>query len=149
MAAPPDALKLSEVRKACGIDVETLRMLVQDGLLPHVRAGNGHVYIRSSQVPSYGDVVELVERRLGELLAHAREQLRRVEVEMEAVRNDLDLAIEDPRAELGHDLLTLRAYSSDPHASSLTSALAHLGTDSMNVRFYHHALRQALESVPG
>ena len=141
----PDLLKLSEVRKMCGIDVETLRILIQDGLLPHVRQANGHVYMRPSEVPTNTEVVELLERRLVELLRHAQAQLGRVEVEVEAVRNDLELALEDPRAELGHDLLTLRSYSSDPHASSLTSALARLSADSMELRLYHRSLKDALK----
>lgn len=148
-AATSEPLKLPEVRKLCGIDVETLRMLILDGLLPHVRAGNGHVYMRPAEVPTYAEVVELLEARVGELLKDALAQLGRVEVEVEAVRNDLELAVEDPRAELGHDLVTLRTRSADPHASSLTSALSRLESGSWDLRSYHRALRDALRSVPG
>lgn len=72
----------------------------------------------------------------------------RVEVEVEAVRNDVDLAVQDPMAPLGHDLLTLRSYSHDPTASSLTSALSRLELTTGEVRLYQAALRDLVDPTP-
>lgn len=143
--APPVLLKLSEVRRATGIAVESLRLLIEDQVLVRgvERARNGHVYLVEHQVPTYEQLVALLDQQLRRHLKRASEHMRRVEIEMEAVRNDLELAAEDPAAPLGHDLTTFRAYSSDPRSSTLASAMSQLQEATWNIRRYQEAVAAA------
>ena len=144
----PELLRLSEVKNRCGVPVDTLRRLIEDDALPGAeRANNGHVYLRAAAVPSHGTCVRLVEDRLRAALNDAMVQMRLIEVELEAVRNDLELAIENPRAPLGHDLLTLKTRSlhQDPRASRLAQAMSELETSSWTVRAWHQDLDTALQ----
>ncbi|MNW71053.1 hypothetical protein D3C74_506710 [compost metagenome] len=61
--------------------------------------------------------------------------------------NDIDMAIEDPLAELGDDLMALRTYSGTRDKTTLTSALEKLERASWDVRIYSDTLRSA-RSVP-
>lgn len=140
----PVLLKLSEVHRQTGVDVDTLKMLIEDKLL--VRgvecARNGHVYMRADCLPCHPDLLALLREQLDRELRSAQKHMRRVEQELEAVRNDLDLAMEDPEAPLGHDLLTLRSHSRDPRDSSLSSALSGLEFATLAVRRYQTAVKQ-------
>ena len=143
---PPGALKLSEVRQRCGIGVDTLRRLIDDGALPGaVRAKNGHVYLTDAAVPTYQRCVDLIEQRLRAELDRSAELLRLVETELEAVRNDVSEAIDNPYAPLGYDLLTLRTRSvhHDPQASKLAKAMGDLEMATWSVRVWHDDLRSA------
>lgn len=146
----PRLLKLSEVRRDTGIAVESLRLLIEDRVLVRgvERARNGHVYLRSDQVPSYVQLVAMLERQLKNHLERARENMRRVEVEMEAVRNDIEFALEDPRAPLGHDLLSFRVYTSDARSSMLASAMSQLQEATWDVRRYRDAIAAAEKVGP-
>jgi hypothetical protein len=145
--AGPVLLKLSEAHRHTGVDVDTLRMLIQDKLLVHgvQRARNGHVYLRADTLPTHQTLVQLLREQLERELRTAQKHMRRVEQEMEAVRNDLDLAVEDPEAPLGHDLLSLRTHSNDPRDSSLASALSGLQFATWAVQRYQEALQRAGE----
>lgn len=146
----PRLLKLSEVRRDTGIAVDSLRLLIQDQVLVRgvERTRNGHVYMRVDQVPSYSQLVAMLERQLRSHLERAREHMRRVEIEMEAVRNDLELALEDPKAPLGHDLMSFRAHSSDPRSSTLASAMSKLQEATWDIRRYRDALTAAEKVGP-
>lgn len=142
-ATGPELLNLSQVRQLNGVSVETLRLLISDRLLPGVvREARGHVRLRADQVPTFADVVELLTHQLLGRLRKAQAQMRRVHVEMEAVDNDIEMAIENPLEDLGHDLTTLRTSTHDPRASSLASALLRLEMLSWEVRRYQDALRE-------
>lgn len=144
----PELLKLSEVRARNGVPVDTLKMLISDRLMPGVERGrSGHVTIRADMVPTYGDVVELVEQQLRRQLEAAAQQVDRVDKEVEAVRNDIALALEDLGADLGHDLMTLKTYSNSPQ-TSLASALGRLEERSWGIRQYHRALRELVSIIP-
>lgn len=142
----PVLLKLSEVHRQTGVDVDTLKMLIEDGLLVRgvERARNGHVYMRADCLPAHQDLLALLREQLGRELRSAQKHMQRVEQEMEAVRNDLELAVDDPEAPLGHDLLTLRVHSRDPRDSSLSSAMAGLELAAWAVRRYQTAVKQAV-----
>lgn len=145
----PELLNLSEVTRRNGVSVDTLRLLVENRLLPGVERGpRGHVKVRADQVPTYANVVGLLTRQLEGWLLKAQAQMRRVYVEMEAVNNDLQLALEDPLADLGHDLSSLRVISRDPHASTLTSALTRLEMITWDIRRYQDALRDLTRVLP-
>lgn len=136
-------LKLSEVHRQTGVDVDTLKMLIEDKLLVRgvQRARNGHVYVRADCLPTHQTLLALLREQLVRELRTAQKHMLRVEQEMEAVRNDLDLAVEDPEAPLGHDLLTLRTHSNDPRNSSLASALSALEFSSWAIQRYQQAVK--------
>lgn len=142
----PELMKMSEVRKVTGVDVETLRMLVSDGLLPGVVRGRaGHVYLRADSIPTYQHVLGLVRSQRGRHLEAARRDMLRVQVEMEAVSNDITMALEEPRAPLGHDLSSLNVRSYREDGSTLASALARLERTSWEIRAYHGALLKLMD----
>lgn len=141
----PVLLKLSEVHRQTGVDVDTLKMLIQDKLLIRgvERNRTGHVYVRADSLPTHQDIVTLLRKQLERELRTAQNHMRRVEREMEAVRNDLELAVAEPEAPLGHDLMTFRTHSNDPRDSSLASALSGLQLASWAVQQYQGALKRA------
>lgn len=136
---------MSEVRRETGIAVDSLRLLIEDQVLVRgvERARNGHVYVRADQVPSHGELVAMLDQQLRRHLERASEHMRRVEVEIEAVRNDLEIALDDPTAPLGHDLTTFRAYATDPRSSTLVSALSRLQEATWDIRRYQDALSES------
>lgn len=138
------SLRLSEVSHRCGIDLETLRALVNDDQLKGVvRSGNGHVYLREDAVPTYQELVGVLEAQLRRHLARAQGAHRRVQAEIEAVGNDLAMAVEDPYAELGDDLTAFWHHASVRDRSTLASALSRLEGAAWDVRTYSEALRKA------
>lgn len=137
-------LKLSEVSRRSGIDVDTLRRLIEDGQLPGVvRGSGGHVYVREDYVPEWADLVEVLERQLAEHLRRAQAAFARVRTELEAVGNDLQMAAEDPSLPLGDDLTAFRAYSHQSERTTLLSAMQRLEETVWRVRTYNEALRRA------
>lgn len=140
----PATLKLSEVARRCGVDADTLRRLIEDGQLPGVVRGTaGHVYLREDYVPEWADLVEVLERQLGEHLRRAQAAFTRVRAELEAVGNDLQMAVEDPTLPLGDDLTAFRAYSNRSDRTTLLSAMQRLEETVWVVRTYNEALRRA------
>jgi hypothetical protein len=140
----PVLLKLSEVHRQTGVDVDTLKMLIGDGLLVQgvERGRNGSVRMRADYLPTYQALLHLLREQLMHRLRTAQAHMRRVEREMEAVRNDLELAVADPAAPLGHDLLTLRTHSNDPRDTSLASALSGLQFATWAVQRYQEAVKR-------
>lgn len=140
----PAQLKLSEVSRRSGIDVDTLRRLIEDEQLPGVvRGPGGHVYVREDYVPEWADLVEVLERQLAESLRRAQSAFGRVRSELEAVGNDLAMAVEDPSLPLGDDLTAFRAYSHQADRTTLLSAMQRLEETVWRVRTYNEALRRA------
>ena len=143
MAGDTPGLKLSEVSKLCGVEVDTLRVLIRDDQLRGVtRASNGHVYLRPDTVPNYQELVTLLEAQLAHHLRRAQAAHRRVAAEVEAVGNDIELALENPYDQLGDDLTTFRHYSNEHNQTTLVSALGRLETALLDVRIYSDALRR-------
>lgn len=137
-------LKLSEVSKRSGIDVDTLRHLIDDGLLPGVvRGPGGHAYVREDYVPEWADLVEVLERQMVEHLRRAQAAFARVRAELEAVGNDIELALEHPSDRLGDDLIAFKAYSNRADQTTLLSAMHRLEEAVWRVRTYNDALRKA------
>lgn len=141
-------LKLSEVSHRSGIDVATLRQLIDDNLLPGVvRGSSGHVYVREDYVPNWADLIEVIERQLQVHLRRAQSAFDRVRTELEAVSNDLQMAAENPHLELGDDLTAFQAYSNRADRTTLLSAMKRLEENVWRVRTYNDALRRA-RAVP-
>lgn len=148
-AGGPMPLNLSEVGKLNGVGVDVLRLLISDDLVPGVvRGPRGHVKVRSDAVLTFAQVSELLRDHVVRLLRRAHEQVTRVEVEIEAVRNDIDEALLDPMAPLGHDLTTLRTTSYDRTASTITSALSRLELTANEIQRYQAALSQTSDVTP-
>lgn len=137
-------LKLSEVQKLCGIPVNTLRMLIEDDQLIGVaRSGSGHAYLREDAVPQWGQIIEILERQRALHLRRAQMAFARVRTELEAVANDLEMAVEEPTLPLGDDLTAFKAYSHRSDQTTLLSAMQRLEETVWRVRSYDEALRQA------
>jgi hypothetical protein len=64
--AAPVLLKLSEVRRQTGVDVDTLKMLIEDNLLVRgvERSANGHVYMRANCLPTHQALLALLREQL-------------------------------------------------------------------------------------
>lgn len=137
-------LKLSEVSKRCGVDVDTLKLLIDDKQLPGVvRGPAGHAYLREDYVPEWSDLVEVLERQLTVHLRRAQAAFARVRTELEAVGNDLAMAMENPHLELGTDITAFRAFSNRPERTTLLTAMVRLEEEVWRVRTYNEALREA------
>lgn len=135
-------VKLSVASKACGIDVTTLAMLLSDGQLGgSVRSSSGHVHLREDAIPNNAEVIAALEKGLTQRLGRAQRLLERVRIEIEAVGNDIALAIEDPHAELGEDLTT--CHLSNRGTSTLSLALQRLERAAWDAQQYNEALRRA------
>lgn len=97
----PDLAKLSEASELCGIPTDILKMMAGDGLLPQVVRGKaGHVYFPRSQIPNWGECVNLLKEQRDRHLRRAASALRRLDTELEAVRNDITEAREYPQQTL-------------------------------------------------
>ena len=94
----PQHIKLSEVAHTTGIPADTLKLMVADDLLTGaVRGRGGHIYFRQGQTPTWSDCIELLREQRDRHLRRAASALRRLETELEAVRNDINEAREHPR----------------------------------------------------
>jgi DNA-binding transcriptional MerR regulator len=141
-------MKLSEVTKACGVSVEVLRQLISDGLLAGaVRNPNGHTYLRADAVPTWQHVVELLEVRLLHHARRAKAAHDRVQVELEAVGNDLAEAIDHPLEPLGDELVAFRYYGQGHGKSVLSLALDRLQGHLWSLETYSEALRATRRAV--
>ena len=149
----PDLAKLSEASELCGIPTDILKMMAGDGLLPQVVRGKaGHVYFPRQQIPSWGECVSLLKDQRDRHLRRAASALRRLDTELEAVRNDITEAREYPQQTLGIDLMSFGHWPHDRMASSLrgqpliTGVLEHFTTERMAITRYHDAYLDALAS---
>ena len=64
--------------------------MAADGLLPQVVRGKaGHVYFPRNDVPTWSECVSLLKEQRDRHLRRAASALRRLDTELEAVRNDI------------------------------------------------------------
>ncbi len=145
--------KLSEAAEVCGIPTDVLKMMAADGLLPQtVRGRAGHVYFPRSAIPSWSECVDLLREQRDRHLRRAASALRRLDTELEAVRNDITEAREYPQQTLGIDLMSFGHWPYDRTASSLrgqpliTGVLEQFTTERMAITRYHDAYLDALTS---
>lgn len=149
----PELAKLSEAAELCGIPTDVLKMMAADGLLPQtVRGKAGHVYFPRNEIPTWSDCVSLLKEQRDRHLRRAASALRRMETELEAVRNDITEAREHPQQTLGVDLMSFGHWPHDRLASSLrgqpliTGVLEQFTTERMAITRYHDAYLDALSS---
>lgn len=149
----PGHLKLSEVAHRCGIPADVLKLMVADALFPQaVRGRAGHIYFPQQEIPTWSACVELLREQRDRHLRRAGAALRRMETELEAVRNDINEARENPRDTLGIDMMSFGHWPHDRVASSLrgqpliTSVLEQFTTERMAIIRYHDAYLDALAS---
>jgi DNA-binding transcriptional MerR regulator len=81
--------KLSEASKLRGASVATLRMLIDDELIPATRTTNGHPLLAADDVPTWQRCRGLLERQRTLALQRAADQIKRIEDVIEAVGNDI------------------------------------------------------------
>lgn len=93
--------------------------MAADGPLPHaVRGKAGHVYFPRSAIPTWTECVGLLKEQRDRHLRRAASALRRLDTELEAVRNDITEAREFPQQTLGIDLMSFGHWPHDRMASS-------------------------------
>ena len=148
-----DLAKASEASEFCGMPIDVLKMMAADGLLPQVVRGKaGHVYFPRSAIPTWSECVDLLKEQRDRHLRRAASALRRLETELEAVRNDITEAREYPQQTLGnrpHELwsLALRPHGVDTARPTLiTGVLEQFTTERMAITRYHDAYLDALAS---
>lgn len=153
MATEPGLVKLSEVAQTSGIPTDVLKLMAADDLFAGaVRGRAGHVYFREGEIPSWSDCIELLREQRDRHLRRAASVLRRLETELEAVRNDITEAREHPRDALGIDMMSFGHWPHDRVASSMrgqpliTAVLEQFTTERMSVIRYHDAYLDALAS---
>lgn len=116
----PQLAKLSEAAELCGIPTDVLKMLAADGLLTQVVRGKaGHVYFPRDTIPTWTECVNLLKEQRDRHLRRAASALRRLETELEAVRNDITEAREYPQQTLGIDMMSFGHWPYDRMGSSL------------------------------
>lgn len=116
----PQHIKLSEVAHTTGIPADTLKIMVADDLLAGaVRGRGGHIYFRQGETPTWSDCIELLREQRDRHLRRAASALRRLETELEAVRNDINEAREHPRDALGIDMMSFGHWPHDRIQSTL------------------------------
>ncbi|PND54172.1 DNA-binding protein [Mycobacterium sp. ENV421] len=148
-----DLAKVSEAAELCGMPIDVLKMMAADGLLPQVvRGKTGHVYFPRSAIPTWTECVELLREQRDRHLRRAASALRRLDTELEAVRNDITEAREYPHQTLGIDLMSFGHWPHDRMASTLrgqpliTGVLEQFTTERIAITRYHDAYLDALAS---
>ncbi|UCA22988.1 MULTISPECIES: hypothetical protein [Mycobacterium] len=148
-----DLAKVSEASELCGMPIDVLKMMAADGLLPQVVRGKaGHVYFPRSAIPTWTECVKLLREQRDRHLRRAASALRRLENELEAVRNDITEAREYPQQTLGIDLMSFGHWPYDRMASTLrgqpliTGVLEQFTTERIAITRYHDAYLDALAS---
>lgn len=149
----PHLAKLSEAAELCGIPTDVLKMLAADGLLPQVVRGKaGHVYFPRDTIPTWTECVNLLKEQRDRHLRRAASALRRLETELEAVRNDITEAREYPQQTLGIDMMSFGHWPYDRMGSSLrgqpliTGVLEQFTSERLSITRYHDAYLDALAS---
>ena len=130
----------------CGCSVDTLRLLIADGKLSQVhRSDRGHAYLPADSVPSQQECRTIIEQRRDHYLHQAQELLDRLNVELEAVRNDIAEAREHPGQELGIDLVAFGSYARRWDNTNLSTVLHELDVARRKIERYHSALLEVLQ----
>lgn len=147
----PDIVKLSDAAQSCGIPADILKLLASDGLLPQVVRGRaGHIYFPEGGVPTWAECVRVLAEQRDRHLRHMNSSLRRLETELQAVRNDINEAREYPRQALGIDMMSFGHWTHDRMAATLvgrpvvTSILEKFTIERMALQQYHDAYLDAV-----
>lgn len=137
-------LTVGTVAKELGVPVETLKRFCDQGKVTARKTPQGHWYIDAAAPLTRDSVRQLVVEELLEALHEAREAVKVLHVELEALGNDCDPAIEhhlqapeQAPIPLGNDL---RAISD--RDSALETAMRRLRTLSHEAYWSHRELRQ-------
>ncbi|WP_304116006.1 DNA-binding protein [Mycolicibacterium bacteremicum] len=140
-----ERLKLSEASKLCGISVRTLKVLIADGLLAVERTPQGQPLIADDAVTTWSDCRALLVQQRDRHLQKAAKLLERVEVELEAVRNDIAEAREHPAEPLGVDFTAFSLYAASGQ-TTLGAALTQFERARIDTQLYRRALAEVVEA---
>lgn len=140
-------LNLSAAAKLCGISVRTLKLLIADDLIPQaVRTPQGNAQLPDDSVPTWQECRDLIASRRDHHLQRAAKLLDRLQIELDAIRNDVAEAREYPAQPLGVDFLSASSYSNSWGQSTLATVLQQFEIARVEVEMYHRALRDVVES---
>ncbi|MFV8142044.1 MerR family DNA-binding transcriptional regulator [Mycolicibacterium senegalense] len=138
-----ELFKLSEASKLCGVSVGTLRLLISDELLPAAtRTSNGHPLLPADAVPTWQQCRDLIEKQRATALQRAADHIKRIEVEIQAVGNDIAEAQEHPLQPLGVDLLAANSRAAHGSETTLSAALSQLDFARIEISIYDRALKE-------
>ena len=147
-------LKVSEVSEKTGIPTDVLARMARDDLFPQVVRGKaGHIYFPADQVPTWAECIEILEEERDRHLRRTQALLARLDREIEAVRNDITEARENPNQSLGVDFMSLgdRAYGRDAidqGQPTVTGILQAFSFARIGVILHDEALRSAKAAAP-
>lgn len=133
------------VRRATYPMIDTLKLLIADGLLPVTRTSNGHPLLAADVMPTWQQCRDLIVQQRERALVRAGELVQRIQVELEAIGNDISEARENPSLPLGVDLLAARGREPRGSDNTLSAALRQLDSEQMRVMEYDRALREIID----
>lgn len=148
VAEVPELVGLKDAAARCGVPTSVLKHLAEHQQFRGATRGpRGHVMFHREQIPTWHQVVDLIEEALTDELRRAKHAPARVKREIEAVDNDIDMALENPRDRFGEDLDAFSPFQL--HAgSTLQAALQRLNSAKMSASLHQRALTDALYYVP-
>jgi len=133
-------ITLNEAAKLTGISSKTLRHLADHRALPGlVRLERGHVRIRVSEMPTFDQIEALLVARVEASIAELRRFFDRVQLELEAVGNDITELEDDPLTVIGIDLEAFDQLSASG-PTTLRGAMRRMGEASQTLWFERLAL---------
>lgn len=135
---------MSEASKLTGISAHTLRYLCEERALSGVVRGERSTYrLRSDRLPTVEQIEQVLEERVRRSIEHIRAAFDRVQVELEAVGNDIAELEDDPTGPIGIDLSVFDSYTISSH-STLRQALGRLTEAKMQLHVDSDMLRELL-----
>lgn len=125
-ADQPATLTPGEASKLTGIPTTTLKRLCEDRALPGVVRSDRSTYrLRADRLPTIEQVETLVDERVRRDVRRVRSAFTRVQIELEAVGNDIAELEDDPTSRMGVDLSAFDGSTISGH-STLRQALTRL-----------------------
>lgn len=135
---------MGEASKLTGISARTLRHLCEERALSGAVRGERSTYrLRTDRLPTVEQVEQVLEERVRRSIEHIRAAFDRVQIELEAVGNDIGELEDNPTGPIGIDLSVFDSYTISSH-STLRQALARLTEAKMQLQTDSDMLREIL-----
>lgn len=136
----PATVTLTEAAKLTGVSTSTLRHLADHAALPGtVRLSRGQVRLRVAALPTFDEIEVALRARVQASIAEVRKHYDRVQVELEAVGNDLAELEGNPAARIGVDLEAFDQVSASGN-TTLRGALRQMSDANMSLWIERRAL---------
>ncbi|QFQ31030.2 hypothetical protein EEW87_012980 [Janibacter melonis] len=141
-ADQPVTVTPGEASRLTGISTSTLKQLCEGQALPGVVRVDRYTYrLRTDLLPTIEQVQHILDERIRIDVRRVRAAFARVQVELEAVGNDIAELEDDPSARIGVDLAAFDAYTISGH-STLRQALARLTDAKMDLQVNSQMARE-------